>query len=179
MSESVAVSGPRAVTALAAQGLTATDVAANRAGRVSPAQLERLATMHRRGRLAVGFLLGGGAVASVAAAGVHYAQHGDAVIFTLPAIALLFLAALYVFVYRLNRLPSPEDLADAKVSVLRATVGGSLVAPNRGVYTVWLNGVRYSGCSSALSEDVRSKGRVVDAYVVADRKLVLALVPAD
>ncbi|HVV83741.1 MAG TPA: hypothetical protein VHE35_11785 [Kofleriaceae bacterium] len=165
--------------ALAAQGLTAADVEVNRGGRVSPAQLERLAAMQRAGRLAVSLSLGTVVVGSVGAALFDYHRHGRASIFIVPAIGIAFALAIYFLVYRRYRLPLPAELAEAPVTVLRARVGGSLVTPSRGIYLVSLDGVRYSGCARALTEEIGAKGRTVDAYVIAPRKLAVALVPAD
>jgi hypothetical protein len=179
MPQAIQSAGPSPDAALAAQGLTSADVEANRAGRVSPTQLERLGSVRKWGRAGVFIMLGGGSVASVVLALYHYLTHGDVVIFILPAVAVSFLGCIYLFVYRRNRLPSPSEIANAKVITMRARVGGSLVAYNRGVYNVWLNNVRYSGCANALSDDVCKKERMVDAYIVEGHKLVVALVPAD
>jgi hypothetical protein len=165
--------------ALAAQGLTAADLDANRAGRVSPAQLARLGNVQKGGQATVYVLFGGGSVISVVTALFHYSQHGDAPIFVLPAIAIAFALVIYFLVYRRNRLPLPAEIENAKVTVMHARVGGSLIASARGVYNVWLDNVRYTGCATALSDEVRKKDRVVDAYVIAERKLVVALVPAE
>lgn len=179
MTSPTTTTSPDLARALAAQGLTAEDIEANRAGRASPAQLERLRRVQKWGQITVYGTLGATAGLSVALAAYHYAQHQQATIFILPAIALVFCAAIYLLVYRLNRLPPPSEVARARVTAQRATVGGSIVSSSRGVYNVWLDGVRYSGCATDLSNDVRTKGRVVDAYIVAEHKLVVALVPVE
>src|SRR5262249_50559906 len=99
-------------SALSSQGLTVGDVDANRAGKVSPTQLERLGSVMNRGRATAYGAFGGLPVMSIALAGYHYSQHGSAGIFIMPAVAIAFSAALYFIVYRPNRLPVPNEVRD-------------------------------------------------------------------
>lgn len=165
--------------ALSIQGLAPEDVEANRGGRVSPTQLDRLASVQGAGKITMSLMVFSAAAVALGFAVYDYRQHGHPAVFLVPALTLAFFAAIYFGVYRAFRLPMPKEIAGAKVTPLRARVAASMVGANRGVYTVWLDGVRYTGCAASLSDDVRQKGRIVDAYVVAERKLVVALVPTE
>ncbi|MEO8800607.1 MAG: hypothetical protein ABI551_22145 [Polyangiaceae bacterium] len=165
--------------ALSIQGLALEDVEANRAGHVSPTQLGRLASVQGAGKITMSLMVFGGSALSIGFAINDYRQHGHLAVFIVPAVIIAFFAAIYFGVYRAFRLPMPEEIAKARVTARRARVTASMIGANRGVYSVWLDGVRHTGCAASLSDDVRLKGRIVDAYIIAERKLVVALVPTE
>lgn len=167
-----------ALKALEVQGLTIADVDANREGRVGPGQLKRVGAVASGGKAAVYMFTLPLSLGTLGFAVWHYAQNHQSPIFVLLAVAITFCAIIYFGVYRMFRLPGAAEIANATVIHLPAKVTASMIASNRGVYNVWLDGVRYSGCASSLTDDVRMKGSAVNAYVIREHKLCLALVPA-
>ena len=164
--------------ALAAQGLDETDLEANRVGRVSERQIARQADVRRGGTrgawLIAVFLIVGCGVGG----GLGYAKSGDVGILIFMTIFGLVGAAIPLGIYYAFRFADPAKVGAAAVTRIdRAEVSGFLPAPNRGVYAIGLNGTRYSGFASALSRS--HLGDRVNAYVVAEHRIVVALEPAD
>lgn len=162
--------------ALVAQGLDASDLDANRAGKVTEKQLERQRTVRRNGGLGVWLmalvsLLGCGAVAVVK--GVL--AHDTALTVTMGVMGVVG-AALPLGVYFTFRFADPAKVARCTVQRLEnAKMLGLLVSARRGVYTINLDGKLYSGFASQLGPE--HLGERVNAYVVAEHKLVVALEP--
>lgn len=140
--------------ALAAQGLDASDVEANREGRVSERQIARQAAVRRWGGRGVWVI----AIASVVGCGC--------------------VAALPLGIYYAFRFADPAKVrACAVMRIENAEVGAFLPAPFRGVYAINLNGRHYSG----FARDLRRThlGARVNAYIVAEHRIVVALEPIE
>jgi hypothetical protein len=164
--------------ALAAQGLDETDLDTNRAGRVSEEQVARQAAVRRRGGRGV-WLIAVFLVVGCGAAGAWgYVQNGDAGLAVYMSIFGLVAAALPLGVYYAFRFAAPAKVGACAVTRIEdAEVGVFLPAPYRGVYAISLNGKRYSGFANALTR--AHLGARVNAYVVAEHRIVVALEPLD
>lgn len=164
--------------ALAAQGLDESDLEANRAGRVSEKQLARQIGVRRSGGQAVS-LIAVGSVLGCGGVGVwRGVQHGEAGLAVFLSIFGLVMAAFPLGIYYAFRFVDPAKVAKCTVVRLEnAEIGAFLPSPNRGVYAIGLNGKRYSGFASALTR--AHFGAHVNAYVVAEHQIVVALEPID
>lgn len=163
--------------ALAAQGLDASDLDANRAGRVSEKQIARQTAVRRRGGGGVWMM----AALGVAAGGVgalrlvRSGQPGGAVVM---AILGLVLAAIPLGIYYAFRFADPAKVGACTVRrIENAEIEAFLSGRNRGVYAIRLNGQRYSGFASGLTRG--HLGARVNAYVVPEHRIVVALEPID
>jgi hypothetical protein len=88
------------------------------------------------------------------------------------------MAAIPLGVYYAFRFADPAKVGACTVTRLEnAEVGAFLPAPNRGVYAISLNGRRYSGFASALTR--AHLGARVNAYIVPEHRIVVALEPID
>jgi hypothetical protein len=170
--------GANATEMLAAQGLDAADLATNRAGRVSQTQLARQVAVRSWGARGVWIIAVLAVVGCVGAGALRYVQSGDRGFAIFMSMFGLVIAAIPLGVYYGFRFVDPAKLAACTVTrIEHAEVGGFLPAPNRGVYAIGLNGRRYSGFASALSR--AQLGAHVNAYVVAEHRIVVALEPID
>jgi len=164
--------------ALAAQGLDASDLETNRAGRVSEKQVARQAAVRHWGGRGVWII----AVASVVGCGVVGAlrliQHDDVGIAVFMSIFGLVMAAFPLGIYYAFRFVDPAKVGACTVTrIENAEVGAFLPAPYRGVYAISLNGQHYSGFASALTR--AHLGARVNAYIVPEHRIVVALEPID
>lgn len=164
--------------ALAAQGLDASDLETNRAGRVSEKQVARQIAVRRWGGRGVWIL----AVASVVGCGgvgaLRLMQHGDVGIAVFMSIFGLVMGAFPLGIYYAFRFIAPAKVGASTVARIEsAEVGTFLPAPYRGVYSISLNGKRYSGFASALTR--AHLGARVNAYIVPEHRIVVALEPLD
>ncbi len=164
--------------ALAAQGLDVSDLETNRAGRVSEKQVARQVAVRRGGGRGVWII----AVASVVGCGgvglLRLVQHGEVGLAVFMGIFGLVMAAFPFGIYYAFRFADPAKVGACKVTrIENAAVGAFLPAPNRGVYAISLNGQRYSGFASALTR--AHLGARVNAYVVPEHRIIVALEPID
>lgn len=164
--------------ALVAQGLDASDIETNRAGRVSEKQVARQVAVRRWGGRGVWLI----AVASVVGCGgvgaLRWVQHGEVGLAVFISILGLVMAAFPLGIYYAFRFVDPAKVgACTVIRIENAEVGAFLPAPNRGVYAISLNGQRYSGFASALTR--AHLGARVNAYVVPEHRIVVALEPID
>ena len=163
---------------LTAQGLEAADLEANRAGRVSQTQIARQVAIRRSGARVVWTLAVLAVVAGGGVGAVTFMQGGDRGIAIFMVSFGLVMAALPLAIYFAFRFVDPAKLAACTVTrIERAEVGGFLPSPNRGIYAIGLNGQRYSGFASALTR--AHLGGRVNAYVVPEHRIVVALEPSD
>ena len=88
----------------------------------------------------------------------------------------LVMAAFPLGIYYAFRFVAPAKVGACTVTrIENAEVGAFLPAPYRGVYAISLNGKRYSGFASALRR--AHPGARVNAYIVAEHRIVVALEP--
>lgn len=162
--------------ALAAQGLDESDIAMNRAGQISEKQIARQRQVRKWGGGGV-WLIAIFILAFCAGIGVwNFRQSGDAGIIIFMSILGLVMAAIPLGVYYAFRFADPAKIAKCKVTQIEnAEVGAFLPAPSRGIYAISLNGQRYSGFASDLAR--AQLGTRVNAYVVAEHRIVVALEP--
>jgi hypothetical protein len=164
--------------ALAAQGLDETDLETNRAGRVSEKQVARQVAVRRWGGRGVWIMAVGAVVGCGGAGAWGYVQNGEVGIAIFMLILGLVMAAFPLGIYYAFRFADPAKVGACAVTRIEdAKVGGFLPAPLRGVYAISLNGTRYSGFASALTR--AHLGARVNAYVVAEHRIVVALEPLD
>jgi hypothetical protein len=105
----------------------------------------------------------------------HDAGPGTAVF--MPILGLV-MAALPLGIYYATRFADPAKVgASAVTRIENIAVGSFLAAPNRGVYAIGLNGQRYSGFATALTRT--HLGPRVNAYVVSEHRIVVALEPVE
>lgn len=163
---------------LAAQGLDETDLKTNRAGRVSEKQVARQVAVRRGGAYVV-WLIAVFLVVGCGGAGAwSYMQNGDPRIGIFMTILGLVMTALPLGIYYAFRFADPAKVGAATVTrIENAEVGVFLSGRNRGVYAISLNGKRYSGFASDLTR--AHLGARVNAYVVAEHRIVVALEPVD
>jgi len=164
--------------ALAAQGLDESDIETNRAGRVSEKQVARQADVRRSGGRGVWLM----AVCAVVGCGVvgalRWVQHGEVGFAVFMGIFGLVAAAFPLGIYYAFRFADPAKVAACAVTrIENAEVGAFLPGSNRGVYAISLNGKRYSGFASALTR--AHLGARVNAYIVPEYRIVVALEPSD
>jgi hypothetical protein len=163
---------------LAAQGLDASDLETNRAGRVSEKQVARQVAVRRGGGrgvwiIAVALVVGCGGVGAL-----RWVQHGEVGIAVFMLSLGLVMAALPLGIYYAFRFADPAKVGACTVTrIENAEVGAFLPAPYRGVYAISLNGRRYSGFASALTR--AHLGARVNAYIVPEHRIVVALEPID
>ena len=162
---------------LAAQGLDASDLEANRAGRMSHKQIDRQRSVRQWGTRGVWLMAGFGIV--VGAVGAYsFAHRGETAGAVFMSLLGLGLAALPLVVLYSLRFADPAKVAACGVTRLEnVELGVFLPAPNRGVYAISLNHRRYSGFASALSKSHLSAR--MNAYVVEQHRIVVALEPID
>jgi len=160
---------------LAAQGLDASDLEANKAGRVSDKQIARQRAVRRAGAMTV-WIIAAFVFVVCGGFGVRLLLGGEGVgAIVMTGIGLL-MTALPLGLYYTFRFVDPAKVATCKVTQLEsAEVGAFLAAPNRSVYAISLNGQRYSGFAKDLGR--QHLGARVNAYVVAEHRIVLALEP--
>jgi hypothetical protein len=164
--------------ALVAQGLDETDLETNRAGRVSEKQVARQIAVRRWGGRGVWIIAVGAVVGCGGAGAWRYVQNGDAGFAVFMPIFGLVAAALPLGVYYAFRFADPAKVGACTVTrIENAEVGAFLPAPYRGVYAISLNGKRYSGFASALAR--AHLGARVNAYVIPEHRIVVALEPVD
>jgi hypothetical protein len=169
--------GTDARGALAAQELDASDLETNRAGRVSERQIARQVAVRRWGALGVWLMAALGVVAGGVGA-LRFVQTGPGGGAVFMAILGLVMAAVPLGVYYGFRFVDPAKVGVCTVTrIENAEVGAFLPAPNRGVYAISLNGQRYSGFARALRRT--HLGARVNAYVVQEHRIVVALEPID
>jgi hypothetical protein len=164
--------------ALAAQGLDASDIETNRAGRVSEKQVARQVAVRRGGGRGVWLM----AVCGVAGCGgvgvLRWVRHGEVGFAVFMSILGLVMAAFPLGIYYAFRFAAPAKVGACTVTrIENAEVGVFLPAPYRGVYAISLNGRRYSGFANALTR--AHLGARVNAYVVPEHRIVVALEPID
>jgi hypothetical protein len=105
-------------------------------------------------------------------------QHGEVGLAVFMSILGLVMAAIPLGIYYAFRFADPAKVgACAVMRIDNAEVGAFLPAPYRGVYAISLNGRRYSGFASALTR--AHLGARVNAYVVPEHRIVVALEPID
>jgi hypothetical protein len=164
--------------ALAAQGLDASDIETNRAGRVSEKQVARQIAVRRWGGSGVWIIAVCGVVGCGGVGAWRYAHDGDTGIVIFMSLLGLVMAAIPLGVYYAFRFADPAKVGACTVTrIENAEVGAFLPAPYRGVYAISLNGRRYSGFASALTR--ANLGARVNAYIVPEHRIVVALEPID
>ncbi|MGC4043008.1 MAG: hypothetical protein QM758_04325 [Armatimonas sp.] len=163
---------------LTAQGLDASDLEQNRAGKVSEKQIARQLDVRRGGGTSVWIMALSALVACGGVGAWRIVQHGDVGIAVFMGILGLVMAALPLGIYYAFRFPDPVKVGAGTVTCLEnAEVGVFLPSSTRGVYNISLNGKRYSGFASALSR--AHLGTRVNAYVVPEYRIVVALEPVE
>lgn len=164
--------------ALAAQGLDASDLNANRAGRITERQLDRQRTVRVSGG---GFVKAMAGIMIFGTSGFglwRYLGHGELGLMIFMILLGAVFAAFPLGIYYAFRFADPARVAMAKVVRLEnAEVGVFLPASNRGVYAISLNRQRYSGFATELRR--AHFGKRVNAYVVPEHRIVVALEPID
>lgn len=162
--------------AIAAQGLNESDIAMNRAGRISEKQIARQMSARKWGGRGV-WLIAVFMVVICASIGVwKFTKSGDVGIVVFMSILGLVSAAMPLGIYYAFRFANPARVALCKVTQIEnAEVGAFIPAPYRGIYSISLNGRRYSGFASNLSKTLL--GDHVNAYVVDEHRIVVSLEP--
>lgn len=164
-------------TALAAQGLDISDLETNRTGRVSDNQVARQVAVRRWGGRGV-WIIAVCAVGCGGAGALRFVLHGEVGIAVFMSILGLVMAAFPLGIYYAFRFVDPVNVRACTVTrIENAEVGAFLPAPYRGVYAISLNGKRYSGFASALTR--AHLGARVNAYVVPEHRIVVALEPVE
>ena len=164
--------------ALAAQGLDASDLETNRAGRVSEKQLARQVAVRRGGGRGVWIIAVCAVVGCGSVGALRFVQHGEVGFAVFMSALGLVMAAFPLGIYYAFRFVDPAKVGACAVTrIENAEVGVFLPAPYRGVYTISLNGRRYSGFASALTR--AHLGARVNAYLVPEHRIVVALEPID
>ena len=147
----------------------------NRAGRVSERQIARQTQVRKWGRgiwLIAVFLF----VFSVGLGVWDFVKSGDVRIVVFMSIFGFVSAAIPLGIYYAFRFADPAKVATCKVTLIEnADVGVFLPASNRGIYAISLNHRRYSGFASDLTR--AHLGARMNAYVVAEHRIVVALEP--
>ena len=161
---------------LAAQGLDESDIAVNRAGRVSEKQIARQMAVRKWGGSGVWLIAVFGVVSCIGFGVWDFVKSGDVGIVVFMSIFGFVSAAIPLGVYYALRFADPAKVANCKVTQIEnVEIGAFLPAPYRGIYAISLNGQRYSGFASELSR--AHLGERVNAYVVAEHRIVAALEP--
>lgn len=165
-------------TALAAQGLDVSDLETNRAGRVSEKQVARQLAVRRWGGRGVWIIAVCAVVGCGGVGALRLVQHGAVGIAVFMLSLGLVMGAIPLVIYYAFRFVDPAKVRACTVTQLEnAKVGVFLPAPYRGVYAISLNGGRYSGFASALTS--AHLGAHVNAYIVPEHRIVVALEPID
>jgi hypothetical protein len=108
----------------------------------------------------------------------RWVQHGEVGIAVFMSILGLVMAAMPLGIYYAFRFADPAKIAACKVTrIENAEVGAFLPAPYRGIYAISLNGQHYSGFANALTR--AQLGARVNAYIVPEHRIVVALEPID
>lgn len=164
--------------ALLAQGLDESDIEINSKGQMSDKQIARQVQVRKMGGRGV-WIIGLLGLSGCVGFGVwKFIKGGDIGIIIFMSILGLFLAAVPLGIYYIFRFKDPAKIALCKViKIEHAAVGSFLPAPYRGIYTISLNGQVFSGFANGLSK--AHLGTSADAYVVAEHKIVVALVPVN
>jgi hypothetical protein len=164
--------------ALAAQGLDASDLETNRAGRVSEKQVAREIAVRRWGGRGVWIIAVCAVVGCGSVGALRLVQHGEVGFAIFMSALGLVMAAFPLGIYYAFRFVDPAKVGACTVTrIENAEVGAFLPAPYRGVYAISLNGRRYSGFASALTR--AHLGARVNAYIVPEHRIVVALEPVD
>jgi hypothetical protein len=164
--------------ALSAQGLDDSDLETNRAGRVSEKQVARQVAVRRWGGRGVWIIAVCAVVGCGGVGALRLVQHGEVGIAVFMSSLGLVMAAIPLGIYYAFRFVDPEKVRACTVTQLEnAKVGAFLPAPYRGVYAISLNGQHYSGFANALTR--AHLGERVNAYVVPEHRIVVALEPVD
>lgn len=164
------------IAALAAQGLDLSDLAENRAGRVSDRQIALQQEVRRAGARGVWIMAAVVFIISVLLGVWNRGRTGSTSLFIFMSLFGLVVAALPVVIYYVTRFADPAKVAASPVTLLAAAeVGVLLPTSNRGVYAVSLNQQSYSGFASEISASLFRPR--VNAYVVAEHRIVVALEP--
>ncbi len=161
--------------ALAAQGLDESDIAMNRAGRMSEKQIARQIAVRKGGRW-IWLIAGFGIVCGVGFGIWNFTKNGDVGIVIFMSILGFVLAAFPLGIYYAFRFADPLKVAKCKVTLIEnAEVGVFLPSSNRGIYNISLNGKRFSGFADKLSS--ANLGKQMNAYVIPEHRIVVALEP--
>ncbi|MGI8788309.1 MAG: hypothetical protein ACR2HG_11170 [Pyrinomonadaceae bacterium] len=161
---------------LAAQGLDESDIAMNRAGRMSEKQIARQIQVRKRGKVGVWLIAVFGVVFCVGLGVWDFMKNGDVGIVVFMSIFGFVFAALPLGIYYAFRFADPLKVAKCKViQIENAGVGLFLPSSNRGIYAISLNGRGYSGFATKLSGAYL--GKRVNAYVIPEHRIVVALEP--
>jgi hypothetical protein len=109
---------------------------------------------------------------------VKLIQHGDVGIAVFMGIFGFVMGTFPLGIYYAFRFADPAKVGACTVTrIENAEIGAFLPAPYRGVYAISLNRRRYSGFASALTR--AHLGARVNAYIVPDHRIVVALEPLD
>ena len=163
---------------LKAQFLKREDIEANRAGKLSKRELDRIADRCNQWTTNVYIMVGFLIVGSTALAIRNYMKNHQITAFILPAIFVVFSVLLYIFYVFFLRLPAGLDTDKKIVTAIKGPMDSLKVWPTKGGYTVNFDGVQYQGFGVALLyTDV--KDRVMTAYVLREQKLVIAIEPVE
>lgn len=161
---------------LAAQGLDESDIAMNRAGRISEKQIARQMQVRKGGSRGVWIIAVFIFIFCVGLGVWNFMKSGDVGIVVFMSILGFGFAALPLCIYYAFRFADPSKVAACKVTQIEnAEVGVFLPSSNRGIYAISLNGRRYSGFAAKLSG--AQLGKRVNAYVIEEHRIVAALEP--
>ncbi len=161
---------------LAAQGLDESDIAMNRAGQMSEKQIARQMQVRKGGKVGVWIIAVILVVGGVGIGVWNFMKTGDLGIIIFMSIFGIVFAAMPLGIYYAFRFADPIKVAACKVTQIEnAEVGVFLPSSNRGIYAISLNGQRYSGFATKLSG--AHLGKRVNAYVIAEHRIVVALEP--
>ena len=161
---------------LAAQGLDESDIAMNRAGRMSEKQIARQMDVRKSGGSGVWTIAAFGIVFCVGLGVWDFIKSGDVGTLIFMSIFGVVFAALPLGIYYTFRFADPSKIAKCKVTQIEnAEVGVFLLSSNRGIYAISLNGKRYSGFATELSK--ANLGERMNAYVIPEHRIVVALEP--
>ena len=164
--------------ALEAQGLDVSDLETNRAGRVSEKQVAREIAVRRWGGRGVWIIAVCAVVGCGSVGALRLVQHGEVGFAIFMSALGLVMAAFPLGIYYAFRFVNPAKVGACTVTrIENAEVGAFLPAPYRGVYAISLNGRRYSGFANALTR--AHLGARVNAYIVAEHRIVVALEPVE
>ncbi|CAN5384285.1 hypothetical protein BH10ACI1_BH10ACI1_15510 [soil metagenome] len=161
---------------LVAQGLDESDIEMNRAGRMSEKQIARQMDVRKGGRIGVWIMAVFAVVFSVGLGIWNFVNNDDVGLLVFASIFGFVIAAIPLGIYYAFRFTDPLKVAKCKViQIENAEVGLFLSSSNRGVYAISLNGRRYSGFATELS--AAHLGKLVNAYIIAEHRIVVALEP--
>jgi len=160
------------------QGFKLEDLQANREGRLSPRQIERMSRHTRRWRSAV---LGTFAVLLLVLAAValrNYVKNHRAAIFILPASAIIMGAIVYG-IWSAMFSPPDKELAAGKVTLVSGPIESFRPWSILERYYVTLHGTTYMSLGAYEMSQKRNlrDGLEVKAYVLPESKKLVALEP--